>query len=152
MKKILFLILVSLIVTACQTNGSTNESTKVDITEREEIPVYSQTAEDIVNMHGDITNLNRFFTFLENVEQGHKDKIRVVSYTEEGDPILHDLDFDGEVIESSNDTRRDNFGQRTIYTSTCKSIELEEKQERTDYTLAGCKPDVEDTMILVIWK
>lgn len=152
MKKILFLILVSVFVTACQSNGSTNDSTKGDITEREDIPVYSQTAEDIVNMHGDITNINRFFTFLENVEQGRKDEIRVVSYTEEGDPILHNLDFDGKVIESSNDKRRDGFGPRTIYTSTCKSIELEEKEERTDYTLTGCKPAIHDNIILVIWK
>lgn len=152
MKKILILILVSFIVTACQSNGSTKESTKVDVTERKDIPVYSQTAEDIVNMHGDITNINRFFTFLENVEQGQKDKIRVVSYTEEGDPILHDLNFDGEVIDSSKDTRRDNFGPGSIYTSTCKSIELEEKQERSDYTLSGCMPADQDIMILVIWK
>ena len=42
-----------------------------------------------------------FFVFYldkNNVKEGKEGNLRVVSYTEEVDPMLHDLEYDGEVI------------------------------------------------------
>lgn len=66
------------------------------------IPEYVQSPEDVVN-HGNITNIDKFFAFIENVNRGIEDKIRVVTYTEEGGPMLIDLEYDGEVIHSKTD-------------------------------------------------
>ena len=38
-----------------------------------------------------------------------KDYDRVVKYTEEGDPILHELEYDGETLKSVEDNRRDQY-------------------------------------------
>lgn len=45
---------------------------------------------DIVSKHDGIENLTRLKDFIRNVSIGKEDKIRVVSYTKEGDPIISD--------------------------------------------------------------
>ncbi|WP_366163990.1 DUF4362 domain-containing protein [Bacillus infantis] len=70
-------------------------------------------------------NLERFLSFITNIHQGSEDTIRVVSYTEEGAPILHELEYDGQVIHSILDMRRDGFGQRMIKERECKSVDIE---------------------------
>jgi hypothetical protein len=113
---------------------------------------YNPSDEDIVNTQGEITNLEKFIKFVENVNQGREDKIRVVRYTTEGDPMLHDLEYDGEIITSTTDTTRDEFGNGSVNKATCKSIDIKETDERTDYTLSGCDKTNRDNSILVIWK
>jgi hypothetical protein len=75
-----------------------------------------------------------------------------VRYTTEGDPILHDLEYDGEIITSITDTTRDEFGDGTVSTATCRSINVEETDETTDYILSGCDKTDRDNRILEIWK
>lgn len=58
---------------------------------------------------------------------------------------------DGEDIKSTTDTRRDKFGEGSINTTTCTSIEVVKTTERTDYILDGCE-NITDNLILVTWK
>jgi hypothetical protein len=149
MKKALFFtVITAFIIIGCQSEPKKNNPAENQGT----ISVFQPSPEDIVNMHGDIENLERFFAFLENVNAGKKDEIRVVSYTEEGAPMLHDLEYDGEVLHSTTDTRRDGYGSGKIDSTTCKKIEVTEKTERTDYDLSGCERTNLDNSILVIWK
>ncbi len=113
---------------------------------------YQPSEEDIVDTHGDITNLEIFMEFIENVQEGKEDKIRVVRYTTEGDPILHDLEFDGEVITSKVDSTRDEFGSGKVSTAACQSIDVIETHERTEYSLTGCSKTNRDNSILIFWK
>jgi len=113
---------------------------------------YNPSDEDIVDTHGEITNLEKFMKFVDNVSQGTKDKIRVVRYTTEGDPMLHDLEYDGKIITSTTDTTRDKFGNGNVSTTTCKSIDVKESDARTDYDLSGCDQTNRDNSILVIRK
>ncbi|KQL34478.1 hypothetical protein AN959_15700 [Psychrobacillus sp. FJAT-21963] len=119
--------------------------------EQNNIPNYTPASEDVIDMHGEIENKERFQEFLNNVENAKKDSIRVVKYTEKGDPMLHDLEYDGEVIKSTTDTRRDKFGQGSIISTTCTTIEVVETTEKTDYILEGCE-DTIDYTVLVTWK
>lgn len=65
--------------------------------------------------------------------------------------MLHDLKYDGEVIQSTTDTRRDTFGSGNINKAICSSIYIKENEERTNYNLTGCDK-TRDNSILVIWK
>ncbi|WP_096153612.1 MULTISPECIES: DUF4362 domain-containing protein [Bacillus] len=153
MKKIfVFIGTLLFILSGCQSNEIIQSNEPSNNTRQDNIPKYVQSSEDIVDMHGDITNIDKFLTFLENVNLGVKDKVRVVRYTEEGDPMLHDLEHDGEIILSTTDTRRDTFGSGSINTATCKSIEIKDGERRTDYDLTGCDQTNRDNSILVIWK
>lgn len=132
------------VISACQESKPTLSE--------EEFLTYTQKVEDIVDMHGDIENIERFYQFIENIENNNADEIRVVSYTTEGDPIIRDLSFDGEVIEATLDSRRDKYGPGSLDTTTCQSIEAEETVERTDYLLTDCKQPSIDKLILVSHK
>jgi hypothetical protein len=148
-KKILFFIMTGiLLLSGCQTEPQ--EKTKIE--KQDKIFAFQPSSEDVVNKHGNIENVERFIIFLDNVKAGKRDKIRVVGYTEEGDPMLHDIEYDGELLHSTTDTRRDKYGSGKIDSTTCKEIEVEEKDERTDYTLSGCERINRDNSILVIWK
>ncbi|GAA0494006.1 hypothetical protein GCM10008986_20650 [Salinibacillus aidingensis] len=145
--KILFVLIIIVLMAGCQnTENLPNTNQKED-----NIPNYNPSSEDIVDMHGDIENIDRFKKFINNVEAGQKDSIRVIRYTTEGDPVLRNLEYDGEAIISTSDTRRDKYGKGSINTATCESIEVNETTERTDYLLDDCENIIDHT-ILVIWK
>lgn len=149
MKKIniIFVLFVSFLIAGCQNT----ENSTIKNLEQNNIPDYTPASEDVIDMHGEIENKERFQEFLNNVENSKKDGIRVVRYTEEGDPMLHDLEYDGEVIKSTTDTRRDKFGEGSIISTTCTTIEVVETTERTDYILEGCEDTIDNT-VLVTWK
>lgn len=131
MKKAIWIVLILLVISGCS---------------------YNPSGEDIVDTHGKITNLERFMKFVENVNQGKEDKIRVVRYTDEGDAMLHDLEYNGEIITSTIDTTRDEFGDGSTITTSCKSIDVKETDERKDYTLSGCDQTNRNNSVLEIWK
>jgi hypothetical protein len=147
MKKIniIFVLFISFFITGCQNT----ENSTIKNLEQNNIPDYTPASEDVIDMHGEIENKERFREFLNNVEKGKEDSIRVVKYTEEGDPILHDLEYDGEVIKSTTDTRRDKFGEGSLINTTCTSIEVVETTERTDYILEGCKNTIDNTVLVI---
>jgi Domain of unknown function (DUF4362) len=105
---------------------------------------------DVVNSHGKIENLEEFVHFFENVQNGKKDSVRIVSYTIEGDPILHDLEFDGDTIHSVEDTRMDAYGTGEVTKMSCEEIEYVTDQELADnvYNLKQCdKKQYNETLI-----
>lgn len=147
MKKIntIFVLFISFLIAGCQNT----ENSTIKNLEENNIPDYTPTSEDVVDMHGEIENEERFKEFLNNVGKGQKDSIRVVKYTVEGDPILYDFGYDGEVIKSTTDTRRDKFGEGSINNTTCTSIEVVETTERTDYILEGCENTIDNTVLVI---
>ena len=149
-KKINGLLILSFILLIYGCNGGADSSTDIYMFP-ENIPNYISSLEDIVDTHGELKNKERFDEFLNNVYQGKEDRIRVVRYTTEGDPMLHDLEYDGEIIKSTTDTRRDQYGHGRITQTTCTSIEEIETNESTEYILKGCDHAIEN-MIVVIRK
>jgi hypothetical protein len=110
---------------------------------------YKPKETDIVNTHGNVENLGRFEEFYENVRNGKEENIRIVFYTEEGDPILHDIRFDGTVFKSVMDTRRDKFGQGKVHTFTCTNIEYTNGEMAENvYRLVDCGNDPE---AIILW-
>ncbi|MBW4081514.1 DUF4362 domain-containing protein [Paenibacillus sp. S150] len=101
---------------------------------------------DIVDHYGNFTNLERLDTFLENVQKQNKDRVRVTQYTIEGDPIFHNLTYDGTDIKYKFDNSQDAFGRTEIRTSTCKGIDKADnstvygsrKIEMVEYSLVDC--------------
>jgi PBP1b-binding outer membrane lipoprotein LpoB len=90
-------------------------------------PYNSETAienGDIVNIHGNISNLDKFGNFIKNVESGSKDKIRITMYTVEGDPIFYNLNYDGNQIQYTFDNSLDGFrgSENGISSASCSGI------------------------------
>ncbi|WP_102262658.1 DUF4362 domain-containing protein [Mesobacillus jeotgali] len=127
------------------------EQTHVEEVKKIKPPDYIQEPGDVVDMHGDITNLEKFYSFVEHVEQRKKDEIRIVSYTTEGAPMLHNPIFDGEKIHSTYDSTRDGYGSGSIEETSCAGIAEVNTGGRTDYILEDCSnPGGKDLTILVV--
>lgn len=143
------LILFSLMLTGCEEE----KQTQFEESNNSKPPDYIQDPEDVVDMHGEITNLEKFYTFMKHVEQGKKNNIRVVSYTTEGAPMLHDLEFNGTTVHSIYDSTRDGFGYGSIEETTCKGIAEVNTDGRTDYVLEDCSnQEGKDLTILIVEK
>lgn len=123
---ILTVILLTLLI-GCSKSLSNNEGEQ-----------FTPAQTDIVSEHDGIENLTRLKDFIQNVSKGKEDKIRVVSYTKEGDPIISDITFN-ETLEVKSDTTKDDYGDNTIKTHQCKTIEVIKNENNQDeYVLTGC--------------
>ncbi len=79
---------------------------------------------DVIVKGAGILNLDKFEKFVLNVEQREVDKIRIVQYTLEGDPIFQTLEYSGNDIFYVSDNRKDKFAgkDKGLYKDSCKSI------------------------------
>ena len=59
-------------------------------------------------------NTEKFIKFIDNVNKGNKDRIRITSFTIEGGAIIQDIIYNGENIVLIQDTTRDGFGPREV--------------------------------------
>uniref|UniRef100_A0A1S2LGJ2 DUF4362 domain-containing protein n=1 Tax=Anaerobacillus isosaccharinicus TaxID=1532552 RepID=A0A1S2LGJ2_9BACI len=90
-------------------------------------------------MHGQVYNYFVLETFVENVEAKKRDKIRIVNYTIEGDPIFTHLYHDGNLIKIEIDNSKDKFGGNRWFNTKDKCIELvKEDGNLTEYRLENC--------------
>lgn len=112
---------------------------------------YKPRNSDIVNTHGDIRNADRMNEFLLSIESNIKDQVRVVNYTHEGDPIIHDLEYDGQILTSIINTEYDEFGEKKIDKDTCEEIIKVKKGNSTVYHLAGCSSEGRLNDVLTIY-
>jgi hypothetical protein len=102
---------------------------------------------DVVNDHGEIGNLDKFKQFIKNVNNGVKDKIRITSYTTEGDPIFDSLDYNGKEIKYTYDDSQDKYGGSGIKSATCSDLEKTNNENRVEYYLSKCSSDIGHTFI-----
>ncbi|MEJ1517696.1 DUF4362 domain-containing protein [Bacillus cereus] len=109
---------------------------------------------DVVNIHGKISNLDKFENFINHIKSGDKDKIRITSYTIEGDPIFYNLIYDGNQIQYNYDDSQDAFGgpDKGIQSTSCSNIEKKDAENRVEYHLSGCSSEVGNTFYFMISK
>lgn len=65
---------------------------------------------DVVNVQGDVTNIEKFNEFMMNYKENTPDLLRTVFYTIEGDPIIQVIYYDGAKVIVYRDSSRDAFG------------------------------------------
>ena len=135
-----------LIISGC---NDVQKSTDIYMYPNGSAPHYISSLEDIQYINNELINKERFFDFLNNVKEGKEDCIRVVRRTTEGDQLIRDLEYDGEILKSTTDLRMWNPGPVSIITTTCTSIEADETFEGTDYVLQGCEHLVDNSILVV---
>lgn len=114
---------------------------------------------DVVWIHKEIYNLEKLTTFMNNVENGINDMIRVVGFTIEGDSIIQDLEYNGEVINLTYDSTRDKFSSdSSIKTYEYRDIVIKQrynedyKGDFIEYYLKNNKEDDGGMFILQMFK
>ena len=98
-------------------------------------------------------NVETFEQFLSNVSNKKEDTIRITHYTHEGDPIFHDLEFDGEVFHYSYDNSYDKNGQPAKEEDVCKEIKTEDldDKQRVAFLISNCSV-IDDHYLIEIRK
>ncbi|OFD38850.1 hypothetical protein BWGOE3_51320 [Bacillus mycoides] len=74
------------------------------------------------------------------MEQGAVDKIRIVHYTHEGDPVFQTLEHSEKDILYVLDNRQDQFAgdHKGLHKDSCKRIVKEQRESETAYRLIDC--------------
>ncbi|MDA2380908.1 DUF4362 domain-containing protein [Bacillus cereus] len=95
---------------------------------------------DVIVKGTRISNLDKFEQFVMNFDQGKVDKIRIVQYTDEGDPVSQTLEHSGKDILYVLDSRRDKFAgdHKGLHKDSCKSIVKEQRESESTYRLIDC--------------
>jgi hypothetical protein len=89
-------------------------------------------------------NMEKITQFIKDADQSKDSKLRITSYTKEGDAIISDLHFDGKSIHYSYDDSRDKFGGKTKGKSETTCVKMDKRDgargnaKGTQYVLTGC--------------
>ncbi|OXS76322.1 hypothetical protein B1B04_04915 [Lysinibacillus sp. KCTC 33748] len=137
---ILYLSLLSIFLLGCQQESEINNLKKSSH------PEEAMKNGDVVNVHGKISNLDKFENFIKNAKKGVKDDVRITMYTIEGDPIFYNLNYDGNEIQYTYDDSQDGYAGsgKGIKSTSCSNLESRNNDEG-EYYLSGCSSVVGDT-------
>ncbi|MBT2688477.1 DUF4362 domain-containing protein [Bacillus sp. ISL-47] len=97
---------------------------------------YDPKPKDVIHSHGSMEHLEELDRFIEQFNKQKRAKVRIVQYTIEGDPIMTDLDYDGEIIHYLHDTTRDQYGSGSLTEKNCENITKTETNTETYYNLS----------------
>lgn len=105
---------------------------------------------DVIDVHGKITNMYKVEQLYDNVNSGQSDSIRITRYNTNGEAIIYDIDYDGEIINCSVDRTRDSTaksGDRKVNVYQYMKLYIRRDESVTEYFLTGA--DSKDLSILV---
>ncbi|MFC4778003.1 DUF4362 domain-containing protein [Paenibacillus sp. GCM10023252] len=102
-------------------------------------PEQAEKNGDLVNVHGQISNLSVWKKFTGNVEAGKQDAVRVTSYTTEGGAVFDHLSFDGKSIQHIQDGTLDAWGSRERILSYCEGLDSDQVEGGIRYKVTGCR-------------
>jgi hypothetical protein len=105
----------------------------------------AQTNGDIIVGSDALLNTEKIMTFMTAVETNEVSTLRITGYTEEGDPIISDLQYEDKRIQYTYDNSRDKHGGKRKGKSKtmCDKIEMRDEirsdhSKGKQYILAGC--------------
>lgn len=133
MRKTIYILIFLVLVVLSACNNESGEPQK-----NAEINVKGLKNVDVLNSHGSIKGLEKMSNFHESVQKGVPSNLRIVHYTTEGDPIVTDLDYNGEFLEVKHDSTRDKFGSGTITSTKCDNLIEEVNPTNTTYIAVDC--------------
>ncbi|MBU9720371.1 MULTISPECIES: DUF4362 domain-containing protein [Bacillaceae] len=94
---------------------------------------------DVVPYDNGISNLDVFESFIDNMNVGIKDNMRITEFTLEAGAIFHDLSYDGRQIIYKYDNRGDGYaGTPGLQVSYCSDFIVNGSEYRSEYSLTGC--------------
>jgi hypothetical protein len=88
---------------------------------------------DVVMGAGGLVNVDKFHSFIKNVENKQPDKLRITAFSKEGYPEIYDMDYDGNIIKCTIDNTRNLFGRDN--TKSYGEYTKITKNEKNDYNL-----------------
>jgi hypothetical protein len=103
--------------------------------------------EMVVTESGQSEQAELFRQWIRRLEQKHPAEIRVVFPTEEGDPVVHTLSYNGTAIEYTIDNSADSFAgeNRGVRRAVCGKLVQRAADRHDEYWLEQCRDDGAET-------
>ncbi len=130
------LLMVFLLLSTACSNGAYNSDEAIE-------------RGDVVTQAG-VENPGPFIEFMKNVEDKNEATLRITGYTKEGDPIFHDVEYDGKRFDFSYDDSHDQYGgkDRGVTTDTCTELKQRETpNDEIGFYLTGCSNEKEHPLL-----
>ncbi|WP_442637381.1 DUF4362 domain-containing protein [Rossellomorea marisflavi] len=130
------LLVVCLFLTTACSNGAYNSDEAIE-------------RGDVVVQNG-VENPGPFIEFVKSVEDKNEATLRITGYTKEGDPVFHDVEYDGSEFGFSFDNSHDKFGGEDIGVTTDTCTEMEQRETPNDeigFYLTGCSKEKEHRLL-----
>jgi hypothetical protein len=143
MHKIYFILVVMIILTACNSTKPNSVSSHSDLTFSE-----AEKAGYVVSGPGGLPSVEKLEEFYNNFQNQLKSQLSIARFTDEGDPIFIDLDFNGESIKYTYDNSWDKFGgqEKGVKKTNCEVITKRTgsygEDYGTEYLLSKCNDDI----------
>lgn len=104
----------------------------------EKVTVSKQQKNEVVNTHGDISNIEALNTFIEQFNNHRNAIVKYVRFGIEGQRGVVTLSFEGKELEISH-----TVDGKFIEAFKCNSIKIEETNTKKKYVLSQCTGDFE---------
>ncbi|WP_162551052.1 DUF4362 domain-containing protein [Paenibacillus tepidiphilus] len=94
----------------------------------------------VVFSNDGVMNYEKFELFIDKVDNDENARVKIVNYTDEGDPIFHTLEYTSEqnTISYTFDSSEDEFGERKKVNTQCKYI----IENEAIFTLSDCEDEL----------
>ncbi|QHW31815.1 DUF4362 domain-containing protein [Paenibacillus rhizovicinus] len=131
-----------------QTNGTYKHKSKAASGHTDMTFKDADKAGYVVAGPGGYFNVEKLEAFYQAVQDRQKSQLSIARYTDEGDPIFVDLDFDGQSIDYVYDTSWDAFGgqDKGVRKTKCEVINKRTgaygEDYGTTYVLSKCAADI----------
>jgi hypothetical protein len=97
---------------------------------------------DVINIHRDIRNLDKWEQFVENVNAGTEDEVRVAQYSIEGVPYFYELVYKEGVLYYRYNSTYEAFASGRTKLNACTGIETRQNNNGGEfYALTDCETD-----------
>ncbi len=145
MKKFFFIITVSILLSSCssESNPNLNYSLHSDMKANEA----AKQGYVVVGPSGP-ANIDKMEKFYSDYQDKKSSSVTLARYTDEGDPIYVDLEYDGNQISYAYDNTWDAFGgqDKGVRETSCKQMgkRTGPRADRngTEYYLTSCAEDI----------
>lgn len=145
MRKYLLIIALSALLVSCSSgpNNNPNDSSHSKLSFQQ-----AQRQGYVVAGPPGLANVNKLEKFYEDYLNKTSSLVALAHYTDEGDPIFIDLEFNGEEILYTYDNSWDGFGgqnkgvQHTTCTQMNKRTGPRGERKGTEYYLNSCNDDI----------
>jgi hypothetical protein len=145
LNKIIVLLILSILLSSC---SSQSPNTKVE-SKHSDLSLDNAVSQGyVVAGPSGLANVDKLEAFFEDYKSNKKSRITLARYTDEGDPIYVDLDYDGENIMYTYDNSWDAFGgqDKGVRKTSCNEMgqRIGPRGEQTgiEYYLSSCKDNI----------
>lgn len=138
-------VIVILLLSAC---NSQSEPTKLESSHSDLSYGEATNQGYVVAGPAGLANVAKLEAFFDDYRSKRKNSVKIARYTDEGDPIYVDLDFDGEYIGYTYDNSWDGFGgqDKGVRKTSCKEmgqrIGPRGDKTGTEYYLSSCEDNI----------